>query len=97
MGRNACEQGPWSENSLVWKQDTDLGGRKAISSYLLVSQEMSQQDVTTLGLLRCSVRHIATVLRAPVAPEEVAGGGGPSSHSSLPPKCSLCCLRELLS
>lgn len=63
----------------------DLGRRNSISSYLLVSQEMSQQNAAALRLWQCSVHHSApvTVLCALAAPGKVARTGGapaPNAH-----------------
>lgn len=84
MGRSACEQGSWSENSLVWKCDTDLEEKEFnLPSYLLASQEMSQQDKTTLGLLWPCIHHSAPSLCAPVALGELARNEGvpaPTAH-----------------
>lgn len=74
MGRSACEQGSWSENNLVLKCDTDLEEKEFnLSSYLLASQEMSQQDKTTPGLLWSCVHNSApSTLCAPAALGELA-------------------------
>ena len=65
-----------------------ISGRRNSISYLLVSQEMSQQDATALGLLRCSGHHSAPapVLCAPAAPGEMArsrGAPAPTAHCLL--------------
>lgn len=67
---------------------------------MLVSQEVWQQAVTMLGLLRCSVHHSApATFLCPSAPLREGGRErkGPGFHSSLLPERNLFCVGEQLS
>lgn len=100
MGRSAYEQGSWSENSLVWKRDADLGEKefKLLLSAGVPGDVTARRNRTGVVVVFCTP---LCSCYCPVCSSssrvEVARHRGASSHCSLPPKCSLSCLGELLS
>lgn len=83
MGRSVCEQGSRSVNSLVWKWDTDLGGKGRPSPPICWCPRTSASQMWPCwGLLRCCVHHSATaaILCAPAVQGKVEG----SSRAPVP-------------